>query len=69
MLYKELKNEKSIIQIYRQKSPIQIGYEYYLQVLTKSAFNNFVINENYKQKTEINSEKTAVRIANQILNN
>ena len=31
-------------------------------------FGDWVVNDNYKQKTEINSEQVAFRIANEFLN-
>lgn len=68
MIYKEVEKNNRKIQIFRQKSPIQNGYEYYLQVLTKGAFNQWVVNDTYKQKTIINSEKVALRIADELLN-
>jgi hypothetical protein len=67
MLHKEIEKNNRKVQVYRQKSPIQNGYEYFLQVLTKGMFGDWVINTNYKQKTEINSEKVALRIANEFL--
>jgi hypothetical protein len=67
MLYKEIEKNNRKVQVYRQKSPIKNSYEYFLQVLTKGMFGDWVINTNYKQKTEINSEKVALRIANEFL--
>lgn len=67
MLHKEIEKNNRKVQIYRQKSPIQKGYEYFLQVFTKDMFGDYVINTSYKQKTEINSEQVAIRIANQFL--
>lgn len=67
MLHKEIEKNNRKVQIYRQKNPIQKGYEYYLQVLTKGMFGDWVVNANYKQKTEINSEQVAIRMANQFL--
>ena len=67
MIYKELKRNNRKVQIFRQKSPIQNGYEYFLLVLSKSIYGYWVVNESYRQKTEINSEKVAIRIANQFL--
>lgn len=68
MIYKEVEKNNRKIQIFRQKSPIQNGYEYYLQVLEKGLFNQWVVNDTYKQKTSINSEKVALRIADELLN-
>lgn len=67
MIHKEIEKNNRKVQIYRQKSPIQNGYDYFLQVLTKGVFGDWIINEKYKQKTEINSEKAAIRMANQFL--
>lgn len=67
MLHKEIEKNNCKVQVYRQKSPIKNGYEYFLQVLTKGTFGDWVINANYKQKTEINSEKVALKIANDFL--
>jgi hypothetical protein len=67
MLHKEIEKNNRKVQIYRQKSRIQNGYEYFLQVLTKGIFGDWVVNTNYKQKTEINSEKVAFRMANEFL--
>jgi len=67
MIHKEIEKNNRKVQIYRQKSPIQNGYDYFLQVLTKGVFGGWIINEKYKQKTEINSEKAAIRMANQFL--
>ena len=67
MLHKEIEKNNRKVQVYRQKSPIQNGYEYFLQVFTKGMFGDWVVNESYKQKTEINSEKVAFRIANEFL--
>lgn len=69
MLHKEIEKNNSKVQIYRQKSRTQNGYEYFLQVLTKGTFGDWVINASYKQKTEINSEKVALKIANDFFNN
>jgi hypothetical protein len=69
MLHKEIEKNNSKVQVYRKKSPIQNGYEYFLLVLTKGVFGDWVINTNYKQKTEINSEKVAYRIANDFFDN
>lgn len=68
MLHKQIEKNERKVQIYRQKSHIQNGYEYFLQVLTKGMFGHWNINENYKQKTEINSEQAAIRMANKFLN-
>lgn len=68
MIYKEIEKHNRKVQIFRQKSPIQNGYEYYLQVLEKGLFNQWVVNDTYKQKTSINSEKVALRIADELLN-
>lgn len=67
MLHKEIEKNNRKVQIYCQKSPTQKGYEYYLQVLTKGMFGDWVVNTHYKQKTEINSEQVAVRMANEFL--
>ena len=67
MLHKEIEKNNRKVQVYRQKSTIQNGYEYFLQVLTKGMFGDWVVNANYKQKTEINSEQVAFRIANEFL--
>jgi hypothetical protein len=67
MLYREIKNNNRKVQIFRQKSLIQKGYEYFLQVLTKGMFGDWVVNTNYKQKIEINSEQVAIRVANEFL--
>lgn len=67
MLHKEIEKNNRKVQVYRQKSPIKNGYEYFLQVLTKGTFGDWVINANYKQKIEINSEKVALKIANDFL--
>lgn len=64
LTHKEIEKNNRKVQVYRQISPIQNGYEYYLQVLTKGMFGDWVLNANYKQKTEIHSEKVALRIAN-----
>jgi hypothetical protein len=69
MLHKELEQGNKKVQIVRQKSPIQNGYEYFLTVLTKDTFDNWVVNTDYKQKSEINSEAVALRIANVLLTN
>jgi hypothetical protein len=67
MLHTEIEKNNRKVQVYRQKSRIQNGYEYFLLVLTKGMFGDWVINNNYKQKTEINSEQVAFRIANEFL--
>ena len=67
MLHKEIKKNNRKVQVYRQKNPIQNGYEYFLLVLTKNMFGDWVVNDNYKQKIEINSEQAAFRIANEFL--
>ena len=67
MFHKEIEKKNRKVQIYRKKSPIQNGYEYFLLVLTKGMFGDFVVNTNYKQKTEINSEQVAIKMANQFL--
>ena len=41
--------------------------EFKLLILTKDIFGFWVVNTNYKQKTEINSERVAIRIANDFL--
>jgi hypothetical protein len=68
MLYKEIENKNCKIHIYRKKSLTQNKYEYFLQVFTKGFFGSWVVNENYKQKTEINSEKIAIEIAYELTN-
>lgn len=67
MLHKELEQGNKKVQIVRQKSPIQNGYEYFLTVLTRDTFGNWVVNTDYKQRSEINSEAVALRIANALL--
>ena len=67
MLHKEIERSNRKVQIFRQKSPIQSGYEYFIQVMTKGMFGGWVVNNNYKQKTEINSEQVALRMANEFL--
>jgi C4-type Zn-finger protein len=67
MLHKEIEQSNKKVQIVRQKSPIQNGYEYFLTVLTKDTFGNWIVNTDYKQKSEINSEVVAIRIANDLL--
>jgi C4-type Zn-finger protein len=69
MKIKELKQDNKRVQIIKQKNPIQNGYEYFLTVLTKDTFGNWVVNTDYKQKSEINSEAVALRIANVLLTN
>lgn len=68
LIYKELESGNKKVQIFRQKSPINQGYEYFIQVLTLGMFDTWNVNESYKQKTSINSDKVAVRIANEFLN-
>jgi hypothetical protein len=68
MIHKEIEKNNRKVQIYRQKCAIDNGYEYFIQVLTKGMFNDWVVNTNYKQKTEIKSEQVAIRMANQFLN-
>ena len=67
MLHKELEHENKKVQIVRQKNPTGNGYEYFLTVLTKDTFGNWVVNTDYKQRSEINSEVVALRIANDLL--
>ena len=67
MLYKEIEKNNRKVQVYRQKSPIHNGYEYFLQVLIEGMFGDWVVYTNYKQKTEINSEQVALRIASELL--
>jgi hypothetical protein len=67
MLHTEIKQDNKKVQIVRQKSAIQNGYEYFLAVLTKDTFGNWVVNTDYKQKSEINSEVVALKIANDLL--
>jgi hypothetical protein len=67
MLHKKIENKRRKVHIYRQKNPTKKGHEYFLLVLTLDLFGNWVLNENYKQKTEINSEQVALRMANQFL--
>jgi leucyl aminopeptidase len=68
MLHKEIERDNIKVEIYRQKNYTKDGYEYFLQVLTKSTFSSWVINSNYKQKNEINSLKVAITMANEFLN-
>lgn len=67
MIHKEIEKNNRKVQIYRQKNPIRNGYEYFLQVLSKGTFGEWVVNEHYKQKTEINSDQVAIRVANDFL--
>ncbi len=69
MIHKEFATSQKKVVVFRSRSPIQNGYEYFIQVLTKGTFGGWVVNENYKQKTEISSEKTAFRIAQEFLIN
>ena len=63
MIYKEFKTKNKKVLIYRQKSPIQNGYEYFIQVMTKGMFDQWVFNESYKQKSAIHSDKRAIEMA------
>jgi hypothetical protein len=66
MAYKQFENKTKKVLIFRQKSPINNGYEYFLTVMTKGAFG-WNLNESYKQKLTINSEKQAIEIAKSFL--
>lgn len=67
MAYKEIENENRKVLIYRQKSPVQIGYEYFITVLSKGAFSTWNVDSSYKQKLPIHSERRATEIATEIL--
>ena len=68
MIYKEILSGNKKAQIYRQKSNIRAGYDYYILILNLNCFGHWVINESFKQKLDISSESVAVRICNDLLN-
>lgn len=67
MVHKEIESKNRKVMIFRSKSPIHKGYEYFLLAMLKDAFGNWVIDNNHKQKTEINAEHVATRIANEYI--
>ena len=68
MIYKEFKSDVKKIEVYRKKNPVENGYEYYLQVLTKGIFCSWSLNSRYTQTTSIYSEKLAFELAKNLLN-
>lgn len=66
-LFQELTNGTKKVQIYRVKSYIKNGYDYYIHLLNRNNDGVWFWNESYKQINEINSFEKALEVAKQIL--
>ncbi len=64
---KEVSNTSKTKFVIITRSKLSDGYNYYLTLLSKNSSGKVFINESYKQKDSINSEKEALAVAKKIV--
>jgi hypothetical protein len=64
---KEVSNSAKTKFVIITRSKLSDGYNYYLTLLSKQSSGRILINESYKQKESILSEKLAIATAKKLL--